>query len=40
MAKSQNPKPKVQIFEHKPAKTIAGAIAASKAHVAAANKAK
>jgi len=33
------PQPPVKIIEHKPAKTIAGALAASKAHVAAVHKA-
>jgi hypothetical protein len=31
-------KPKPQIFEHKPAKTIAGAVAAAKKHVAKVNE--
>jgi hypothetical protein len=35
-----NPKLQPQFVEQKPAKTIAGAVAASKAHVEAANKAK
>jgi hypothetical protein len=35
MAKKNNPKPTPQVFEHRPASTIKGAVAAANAHVAA-----